>query len=165
MHSKKRTMYLKEFEIRWSDVDANRHLANSAYLNFMSHTRMAFLMGLGFTHKTMEEHRIGPVVFYEHMYYFKEAFPGRPVKVSMEVVGMSEDGKFFEFHHSFYDYKGRNFAQCEMMGAWVNLKTRALTGLSEDFLNAFSAIEKPENFRILTKEDTRKFAKQPKDLV
>ena len=41
-------MYLKEFEIRWSDIDANRHLANSAYLNFMSHTRMAFLMELGF---------------------------------------------------------------------------------------------------------------------
>jgi acyl-CoA thioester hydrolase len=30
-------MYLKEFEIRWSDVDANRHLANSAYLNYMAH--------------------------------------------------------------------------------------------------------------------------------
>ena len=35
-------MYKKHFEIRWSDVDANGHLANSAYTNFMSHTRMAF---------------------------------------------------------------------------------------------------------------------------
>ncbi|WP_366511939.1 acyl-CoA thioesterase [Maribacter sp.] len=158
-------MYLKEFEIRWSDLDPNRHLANSAYLNFMSHTRMAFLMELGFTHKTMEEESIGPVVFYEHIYYFKEAFPGRPVKVSMEVVGMSEDGKFFEFHHNFYDYKGRNFAHCEMMGAWMDLKTRVLRGLSEDFLKAFNNIEKPDNFRVLTKEQTRKFAKLPKDLV
>lgn len=158
-------MYLKEFEIRWSDTDANRHLANSAYLNFMSHTRMAFLMELGFNQKTMAEHEIGPVIFYEHVYYFKEAFPGKPVRVSMEVKGLSEDGKFFEFHHNFYDYKGRNFAHCEMLGAWVNLKTRSLTGLSDVFLDAFNAIEKAEDFKVLTKEDTRKFTRVPKDLI
>ena len=158
-------MYLKDFEIRWSDVDANRHLANSAYLNFMSHTRMAYLMELGFTHQTMAAHEIGPVVFYEHIYYFKEAFLGKPVKVSMEVVGMSEDGKFFEFHHNFYDNKGRNFAHCEMMGAWIDLKTRSLTGLTDDFLTAFNKADKPDNFSVLSKEDTRKFVKVPKDLV
>ena len=27
-------MFFKEFEIRWSDTDANRHLANSAYINY-----------------------------------------------------------------------------------------------------------------------------------
>jgi acyl-CoA thioester hydrolase len=158
-------MYLKEFEIRWSDVDANRHLANSAYLNYMSHTRMAYLMEKGFTHITMAEHNIGPVVFYEHVYYFKEAFPGKPVRVSMEIMGMSEDCTFFEFHHNFYDYKGRHLAHCEMMGAWIDLKTRKLTGLSDDFLETFKNVEKADGFKILTKEDTRKFAKVPKDLV
>lgn len=28
----KEAMYLKEFEIRWNDIDANRHMANSAYI-------------------------------------------------------------------------------------------------------------------------------------
>lgn len=157
-------MYLKEFEIRWSDVDANRHLANSAYLNYMSHTRMAFLFELGFDQKSLAREQIGPVVFYEHMYYFKEAFPGMPIKVSMEVVGMSEDGKFFEFHHNFYNHKGENFAHCEMMGAWMDLKTRKLIGLTNDFLKSFSGVEKAEGFRVLTKEDTRRFAKAPKDI-
>jgi acyl-CoA thioester hydrolase len=157
-------MYLKDFEIRWSDVDANRHLANSAYLNFMSHTRMSFLMEIGFNHKTLAAHEIGPVVFYEHVYYFKEAFPGKPIKVSMEVMGMSEDGKFFEFHHNFYDHKGVNFAHCEMLGSWVDLKTRKLTGLPDDFLKTFSNVEKGEGFRVLTKDDTRKFAKTPKNI-
>lgn len=80
-------MYFKEFEIRWSDLDANRHLANSAYLNYMSHTRMAFLIELGVNQMTLAKAQLGPVVFYEHMYYFKEAFPGKPVKVSMEIYG------------------------------------------------------------------------------
>ena len=158
-------MYIKEFEVRWSDVDANRHLANSAYLNFMSHTRMTFLLQLGFDQKTLAAQEIGPVVFYEHMYYFKEVFPGKPIKVSMEIMGMSEDAKFFEFHHNFYDGDGKNVAHCEMMGAWMDLKTRSLTGLTNEFLKAFSGAEKGEGFRVLTKEDTRRFAKIPKDLA
>ncbi|MEO1011266.1 MAG: acyl-CoA thioesterase [Bacteroidota bacterium] len=157
-------MYLKQFEIRWSDVDANRHLANSAYINFMSHTRMGYLQELGFDQKTMAQYRIGPVVFYEHMYYFKEVFPGKPIKVSLDVKGMSADGKFFEFHHNFYDAKGRNVAHCEMMGAWISLETRKLIGLPQVLLQKFQNMEKAGDFRILTKEDTRRFAKVPRDL-
>lgn len=157
-------MYFKEFEIRWSDLDANRHLANSAYLNYMSHTRMAFLIELGVNQMTLAKAQLGPVVFYEHMYYFKEAFPGKPVKVSMEIMGMSQDGKFFEFHHNFYNHKGENFAHCEMMGAWIDLTTRKLTGLTDEFLKSFEDAPKGEGFRVLTKEDTRKFAKMPKHL-
>ena len=37
-------MYTKQFEIRWSDLDANLHLGNSKYMDFMSHTRMSFLI-------------------------------------------------------------------------------------------------------------------------
>ncbi len=158
-------MYIKEFEVRWSDVDANRHMANSAYLNFMSHTRMAFLFELGFGQKTLAENQLAPVVFYEHLYYFKEILPGKPVRVSLEVTGMSEDGKFFEFVHGFYDYQGKNVAHCDMMGGWIDLSTRALTGLKGDLLERFTAIEKPEVYRILSKEDTRRFAKTPKDLL
>lgn len=157
-------MFFKEFEIRWSDLDANRHMANSAYINFMSHTRMAYLGQLGFNQKSMAVHNIGPVVFYEHVYYFKEAFPGRPVKVSLELVGMSEDGMFFEFRHNFYDANGKNFARCEMMGAWIDLKERKLTGLHDEFLNAFRAMERSGDFKTLTKADTRRFVQVPEDL-
>ena len=158
-------MYLKEFEIRWNDVDANKHLANSAYINFMAHTRMSFLAELGFGLKEFIKYNIGPVVFYEHVYYFKEIFPGKPIKVSLELMGMSKDGKFFEFHHNFYDSNGRNMAHGEMLGAWIDTNKRGLTALPDDFLAVFNQIEKGESFKILTKEDTRKFAKKPKDLI
>ncbi len=157
-------MFLKEFEIRWSDIDANRHLANSAYINYTAHTRMSYLEQLGFNQKTMAKYRIGPVVFYEHMYYFKEVFIGKPIQVSSELKGMSQDGMFFEFHHDFYDTEGKNFAHSEMMGAWIDLKERRLTSLPEEFMKAVSKIERAEGFKFLTKEDTRKFKRIPKDL-
>ena len=157
-------MYFKEFDIRWSDLDANRHLANSAYINFMSHTRMGFLVENGFTQRELAKNNIGPVVFYEHMYYFKEAFPGKPVKVSLEVAGLSEDGMFFEFIHNFYDANGKNFASCEMMGAWIDLKTRQLIGLTAQFNDAMRNVPQAQNFKVLTKEDTRRFGKKPQNL-
>jgi len=157
-------MFLKEFEIRWSDIDANRHLANSAYVQYSGHARMSYLAQLGFNQKTMAKHQIGPVVFYEHIYYFKEVFIGKPIQVSTELKGMSEGGMFFEFHHDFYDSNGKNFAHSEMMGAWIDLKARKLSILPDEFMSAVAKIERADDFKVLTKEDTRKYARIPKDL-
>lgn len=158
-------MYLKSFEVRWSDLDANRHLANSAYTNFMSHTRMAFFYQHGLTHESLVRHHLGPVVFYEHMHYFKEVLPGQTVRVSLEVTGLSDDGMFFEFHHNFYDEAGRNLAHCELMGGWIDLNKRSLTPLPGEFLELFELLERAEGFRVLTRKDTRKHLKHPKPLA
>lgn len=157
-------MYKKQFEIRWSDVDANSHLANSAYTNFMSHTRMAFFSELGFSLPEIKKFNLGPVVFYEHMYYFKESFLGAPITVSIEVSGLSDDGMLFMFEHNFYNEKGDNLAYCEMQGAWIDLKTRKLTGLPNELLSLAEQFPKSKDFKILTKEDTRKHGVKPTPL-
>ena len=158
-------MYTKEFEIRWSDIDANRHMANSAYLNLMSHTRTAFLQEHGFSLMALSKANLGPVVFHEHIYYFKEAFLGETIDVSMEVAGLSEDGMFFKFEHNFYNKKGKHLAHCEILGAWIDLNTRALVSLKSDLLDLARQFPKSGNYKLLTKEDTRAFGKKPKDLV
>ena len=157
-------MYKKQFEIRWSDVDANAHLANSAHTNFMSHTRMTFFAEQGFSMPEIKKHNIGPVVFYEHMYYFKESFLGTPITVTLEVSGLSEDGMLFRFEHNFYDAKGNNLAYCEMQGGWIELKKRKLTGLPEPLLSLMNKFPKSESFKVLTKADTRKYGVKPKNL-
>lgn len=157
-------MYLKEFEVRWNDLDANRHLANSSYINFMSHTRLSFMMENGFGQHNMVKHNIGPVVFYEHMFYFKEIFPGKPVRVSLQLKGISEGGMYFEFQHNFYNAEGVNMARCNMMGGWIDLQTRKLRDLPESLFSALNQLNKTEDFKILTKEDTRKYQQYPKDL-
>lgn len=156
--------FTKKFEIRWSDLDANRHLANSAYQNFMSHTRMAFLIESGMSSKELVKLGLGPVVFYEHIYYFKEIMPEDSVTVSVELKGISEDGMFFEFVHNLYNQEGKNCARAEMLGAWIDLKTRQLSPLPEDLLEKIKILDKAEGFKLLTKQDTRKHQVFPKDL-
>lgn len=162
--SKTFKMYTKQFEIRWSDVDANRHLRNSAYIDYMSHTRMSFMMENGLDQNHLVKHNLGPVAFYEHMYYFREVFPGKPVTVSLQLKGISEDGTYFQFLHNFYDENGKNFARCEMMGGWIDMEARKLTGLPKELLDKFNTFEKSEDFKIISKEDTRKLGQKPQDL-
>lgn len=157
-------MFTKQFEIRWNDLDANMHLANSSYVNFMSHTRMAFFEEFGFSLNEISEHLLAPIVFYEHIYYFKEAHIGDPITVGLEVAGLSEDGMFFSFDHNFYNNEGKNIALCEMLGAWMNFKTRKLTQLKEELLKRAEDFPKSKDFKILTKADTRKYEKRPVDL-
>ena len=157
-------MYTKEFEIRWDDVDANRHLRNSAYVDYMSHTRMGYFSEKGFGQQHLAALNLGPVALYEHIYYFKEAFPGKPIKVTLELSGLSEEGTFFEYRHNFYDDKGRNLARCEMLGAWIDLEKRKLVPLPKEFYSFLDGIPKTEDFKTLTKEDTRRHGQFPKDL-
>ncbi|MBS3738406.1 acyl-CoA thioesterase [Mesohalobacter halotolerans] len=155
--------FTKEFEVRWSDLDANRHLANSAYQNMMSHTRMAFLLENGFTQKELVKYNLGPVVFYEHIYYFKEIRPDDKIEVSLKLKGLSNDGTFFAFEHDFYNAKGKNCARCEMLGSWIDLKSRTLKGLPQHLLKPLDNLAKTDDFKVLTKADTRKYKVFPKD--
>ena len=158
-------MYFKEFDVRWSDIDANRHLANAAYVQFMSHTRMSFMIDHGLSHKEMIQFNIGPVVFQEQMFFFKEVFQGKPIKVSFELRGASEDGMFFEFRHDFYDPKGRNLARGMMQGAWIDLSTRKTCVLPEALRPMLEAAHKTDDFKVLTKQDMRAHGQVAKDLV
>jgi acyl-CoA thioester hydrolase len=157
-------MYSKQFEIRWSDVDANKHLGNSAYVNFMSNTRMSFLTKMGIGLDVMGHFGIGPIVFYEHIYYFKEVLLGDLITVSLEVPGYSADGRFIKIEHNFYDKNGRNLAYSEMMFSWIDMNTRKLGKIPEELLIKIKAFPKPDNFNILSKEDIRKQSKRPIDL-
>lgn len=157
-------MYKKEFEIRWSDVDANGHLANSAYINFMSHTRVGFLKESGLSIKKLLDYGIGPIIFSEQVYYFKESFLGETIDVSLNVSGLSENGKFFKFEHNFYNKQGKHLATCDITGSWIDLKQRKLTALPTELQHKLMDLPKTDDFRQLTKEEMRSAGKAPKDL-
>ncbi len=157
-------MYTKEFEIRWNDLDLNNHLGNSSYVELMSHTRMSCLTDYGLSLKEMHRYGLGPIVFYEHIYYFKEILLGDEIKLSLEVKGYSEDGRFVLFEHNFYNNRSENLAHCEMLLSWMDLETRKLGTIPVEFMQKLKALPKAEQFRFLTNRDTRKFGKRPNNL-
>ncbi len=150
MHAQSHDMentFLKEFEIRWSDVDANRHLGNFAYINMMSHTRMSLMDRIGFGHHAMKQNGIGPILFREEIHYFKEVLPGTPIRVSAALKRVSEDFKFFSFEHRFYTNNGENVAYGEITGSWMSLSGRKLATPPGKLIEAFGEIPKSSDFR------------------
>jgi acyl-CoA thioester hydrolase len=50
------------------------------------------------------------------------------------------------------------------MGGWINLTERKLRELPEDLFKSLNSLSKTDDFKILTKEDTRKFGQVPQHL-
>jgi len=157
-------MYLKAFEIRWNDLDANQHLGNSTYVEYMSHTRMDFLTSYGLSLDVINGYGLGPIVMYEHVNYFKEIGFDEKIKVSLEVSGMSEDGRFIQIEHNFYNSKGENLANAEMLFSWMDLKTRKFGRIPKDLLQKIEDFPRTKKFETLTKEDTKRLVKKAIDL-
>ena len=147
--------FLKEFEIRWSDVDANRHLGNFAYINMMSHTRMSMLEEVGFGHRAMHNAQLGPIVFREEIHYFKEVLPGTPLRVGLSLRRMSPDHRFFSFGHRFYNEHGKNVAYGEMVGSWISLIERKIAQPPQILIDALDRIPKSDDFRLFRDDEVR----------
>lgn len=157
-------MYIKEFEIRWSDLDANLHLGNSKYIDFMSHTRMSFLTENNLGLDLMLKNNLGPITLHEHVHYFREIKPRETINVSLEVSGHSLDGRFLMFEHNFYNQEGKNLAYAEILFSWIDIKKRKIGTVSKELLSIIESFPRSQSFKHLTKKDLKAQAKMPKDL-
>jgi acyl-CoA thioester hydrolase len=88
------SVYYHKFEVRWSDIDANRHLGNSTYVDYCSQTRMAFLNKNKIGLTQLNRWGVGPVMLHERYSFFKEIYADQTVFVALEVAALSEDGSF-----------------------------------------------------------------------
>ncbi|MFT5617252.1 MAG: acyl-CoA thioester hydrolase [Arenicella sp.] len=116
--------YYKTYEIRWSDLDPNRHLA--------THTRFNLLNENGFGQNEFAKHQFGPIVFGEEIAYFKEVLFGETIFVDFEVSGMTHDGRFYQFRQGFYKWKISRLADSPWkLDKPSNLETRHHSNASD----------------------------------
>ena len=87
----------KTFYASWTDLDPNWHVANHAYIKYAADTRVSFFSLIKLNKDVFEKLRIGPVLFYEHIHYYKEILMEVEFRIDVEINGYSEDGRFFSF--------------------------------------------------------------------
>ena len=148
------SVYYHQFEVRWSDIDANRHLANSSYVEYCAQTRMAFMakhkMGL----KELNRWGIGPVILHEKFSFFKEIYMDQIVYVSLEIGGFSHDGAIYQFLHKFYLPDGTHCATAEATGVWIDMMLRKSTAQPDDIIEVLNQY-KSIHHKVLTREDIK----------
>jgi acyl-CoA thioester hydrolase len=154
-------MYTKDFQIRWSDLDANRHVANSSYVDLLSETRMSYLRENGFTQTKFEEYGIGPVIFTEEFYYIKEIKPNENIKISVELMANSESFKYIKFAHCIFNDEGKLCVYSETFFGWFSLTERRLVVPPELIKDILSTLQKTDQHEILSENLSLKNPKIP----
>lgn len=146
--------FFYKFDVRWSDIDANRHLANSSYVEYCAQTRMAFMNQEKIGLAQLLRWGVGPVILHERYSFFKEILADQTVYVSLEVAGSSEDASIYRFLHKFYLPDGTHSATAEATGVWIDNMLRRATTPPDEILEVMEKY-KNENCAILTRQSLK----------
>jgi acyl-CoA thioester hydrolase len=114
------------FEVRWSDIDGNRHVRNTAFSEYASHARFRLLSAHGFDQAALERLRFGPVMMREEIRYRREAHFGERLLVTVRCAGLSPDASQWRVHQDVLRADGKEAAVLTITGGWLNLDTRKL---------------------------------------
>jgi len=147
--------FIKSFEVRWSDIDANVHLIHTAYSGFMADMRMWSMDKVGINMQAIGAAKIGPVLLNENIHFIKEVRPMETVWVDIELSGMTEDFKLLQFHHGLYKSDGSIAAFSKILFGFIDMKTRKMTSIPDAWKDSFSQLPKADSFEWLQKDQIK----------
>ncbi len=143
------TPFEQQIVVRWQDIDANRHLRNTAYSEFATDTRFRFVAAHGYTQERFEELRFGPVILREDIRYRREVLLGQTVTVNVLAAGLSPDGSAWRVRHEIRLPDGREAATLTLDGGWLHLDTRRLVEPPADLLASLRGLPRTPDFEEL----------------
>ena len=143
------TPFTLTLQVRWTDIDINWHMRNTAYSEYGTETRLQYLSSNGFPPSRFQEQGFGPVILREETKYLREVFLGERLSFSFLLAGHSEDGSHFELHHDVRRADGVLAAILRVEGGWMDIVRRKLQRPPEDLLAAMSEVSRTDDFRVL----------------
>jgi acyl-CoA thioester hydrolase len=138
--------YIKQVEIRWSDLDPNFHLRHSVYYDLGAYCRINFLFDNGITEQVMRQHSIGPVLFREECFFMKEIIVGDKISISLKLKSVSDDFRKFSMQHEIFKNENELAAILIVDGAWMNTAERKITVPPQMVIDTLNVIPKTEDF-------------------
>ncbi|MDZ7716405.1 MAG: thioesterase family protein [Balneolaceae bacterium] len=134
--------YSKTYEVRWSDMDPNRHMRHSVYNDYAAQTRVGMFADFDLSITEIGCLGFGPVLFREETQFLREIDLLEIIRVTCTLTKMRRDGSHWSFLHEIFkegedDIKA---AQIVVDGAWLNLDSRKLgmpTPELQDVMNRF----------------------------
>lgn len=144
--------FLYPIQVRWSDIDQNRHLRHSAYYDYGATARIACFSQHGLTNLKFEELHIGLILFREEAIFKKEIKFEDQVSIDMVVTKATPDFARWSICHQLFKADGTLAAVLNLDGAWIDIIKRKLATPDEYVQNIFDDFPKAEDFRIILRE-------------
>jgi acyl-CoA thioester hydrolase len=134
-------------QVRWSDIDQNRHLRHSVYYDYGATVRISCFSKHGLTNLKFEELHIGPILFREEAIFKREIKFEDRVTVDMYVTKATRDYARWSIRHQFFKEDDLLAATLTMDGAWIDVSKRKLAVPGEYIRDIFDDFPKSEDFQ------------------
>jgi acyl-CoA thioester hydrolase len=136
-------------QVRWSDIDQNRHLRHSAYYDYGATARIACFSQHGLTNSKFEELHIGPILFREEAIFKREIKFEDIVTIDMAVTKATLDFARWSVRHHLYKEDKTLAAILNLDGAWIDITNRKLAVPDEYVQKIFDDFPKAEDFQLI----------------
>jgi len=134
------------FEVRWADLDGNRHVRNTAFSEYASHTRFQLLAAHGFTPEKLEALRFGPVMMREEIRYRREVLFGDTLSVNVRCAGLSPDGSHWLVRQEVRRSDGKDAAILVIQGSWIHLDSRKSIAPPQELSTLLPELPRADDF-------------------
>ena len=133
-------------QIRWSDIDQNRHLRHSAYYDYGAMARIGCFNEQGLTTTKLEELNIGPILFREEAIFKREIKFEDKIVIDMQLLKSTPDYGRWSIRHQLFKEDKTLAAIITVEGAWIDIAKRKLAVPNEYIQSLFADFPKAENF-------------------
>ncbi len=141
--------YSRTHQIRFSDIDANRHVNYSAYVDAAGDMRYQFFSEHGFPPERFEQLGIGPVYTKITTRFLRELLLGETMTITFALAGLSPLGLSWNVHHDVFKSNGKKAASMDMEGTILDLAARKPVAPSPELLQVFQLIPRTDEFEVL----------------
>ena len=139
----------RQFHVAWAHLDANGHMANTAYLDLVVDVRFMYFTECGFPPEEFVRLRLGPVVRRDEVDYLRELHLLQPITVDMSLDGISEDASRFRIRNEIRRGDGEVAARVTTLGGWFDLAARKLIAPPDKLAAAMRSLDRTATFETL----------------
>lgn len=142
-------VYSRTYQIRFSDIDANRHVNYATYIDAAGDMRYQFFAEHGFPPERFEQLGMGIVYTKITTQFLREVLLGETVTITFAVMGLSPQGVRWNVHHDVLKANGKKAVSLDMEGTILDLSTRKPVPPNAELMQIFQRIPRTPDFEVL----------------
>jgi acyl-CoA thioester hydrolase len=142
--------YTMTYEVRWTDIDANRHVRYSAYIDAAAEMRYRFFAKHDLPPEAFDQLGVGPVYTSLTANFYREVRLGETLTITYQLSGLSPTGVRWKVQHNFLKANGKKAVSLSLEGTILNLVTREPTIPTPEIMRVFQLVPRSPSFEELS---------------
>jgi acyl-CoA thioester hydrolase len=141
--------YSLPYEVRWTDIDANRHVRYAAYIDAAAELRYRYFTQHNLPPEAYDELGIGPVYTSLMVNFYREVLLGETLTITFQIAGLSAQGIRWKVCHDFLKANGKKAVSLAVEGTFLNLTSRQPTIPPPEIIAVFNQVPRSPSFEVM----------------